>query len=359
MKLINKIRIWKITKKIVNILSNPAVLSVYFLLNFILLTFWYHILLEFDPNYTGMMLFIICIFSSLFSTIPIYILEKCFNNISSKINSELKNKNINSEDKKLLLDFIIKNEKYEVFFSNIKYCNIDFQSEIFSNKKIYSNLLDYCNFTAEKSYLLYFQIEENLELYSNNILEDVIYLFKRNNKEKIINLKNKLYAEYNKNTIQEESIKYILESNISQLQKIYLISKKEIQEIVDNIELIEYSFENKELIILDIFNEMSMERKLECFKNESFSIYIKKIYELNKHADFNESYYLLHMYKFYFKELCSFVKEQELTDYYQILSFVFNKCEEDEIDFIKYRANTLIDLKEKTIENKKINIIQI
>lgn len=359
MKLINKIKIWKITKKIDNILKYQFALFVYMLLNFILFIFLYHILFKFDDNSNDILVFIIGLLSSLFSLITLHILEVFFNNIDNKINNQLKNKDINIEDKKLLLDFIIENKTYEVFFSIIKYCNMDFQIEIFSNKNIYSNLLNSCNFNDEKSELLYSQIEENLELYPNTIIEEVIYLLKRKNKEKIIDIKNKLYTEYNKNTIQEESIKYILESNISKLQKIYLISKKEIQEIVDNIELIESSFENKELIILDIFNEMSMDKKLECFKNENFSIYIKKIYELSKHSEYSDSCYLIKMYEFYFKELCSFVKEQELTDYYQILSFVFNACTENEINSIKYRTNTLIDLKEKTIENKKINIIQI
>lgn len=359
MKLINKIRIWKMTKKIVKICDNIVVFIVYFFLNWILFIFLYYLLFKVDSNSIGIGHFITMLFSGLFTIITFNRLEVFFNNIDNKINNQLKNKDINIEDKKLLLDFIIENKKYEVFFSNIKYCNMDFQIEIFSNKNIYSNLLNSCNFNDKKSELLYSQIEENLELYPNTIIEEVIYLLKRKNKEKIIDIKNKLYTEYNKNTIQEESIKYILESNISQLQKIYLISKKEIQEIVDNIELIESSFENKELIILDIFNEMSMDKKLECFKNEKFSIYIKKIYELSKHSEYSDSCYIVNMYKFYFKELCSFVKEQELTDYYQILSFVFNKCEENEIDSIKYRTNTLIDLKEKTIENKKINIIQI
>ncbi len=319
MKLINKIRIWKITKKIVNILSKHSVLFVCLLLNFILFTFLYHILFKFEANSTGMMLFIISFFSSLFSIIHIYILEKFFNNISSKINNELKNKDINSEDKKLLLDFIIKSKKYEVFFSNIKYCNIDFQTEIFSNKDIYSIYANSCNFSYDKSEFLYNQIEENLELYPNNIIEDVIYLFKRHNKEKIINLKNKLYAEFDKNKIQKESIKYILESNISPLQKLYLISKKEINEILDDIELIKSSFEDEELIILDIFNEMPMDKKLECFKNENFSIYIKKIYELSKHSEYSDSCYLIKMYEFYFKELCLFVKENCLFFYTKMI----------------------------------------
>lgn len=354
MKLINKLKCWKIIQNLVSLHESIHFISIMLCLQ-IFVTL---IIMLYFFNITSGLYFLLLPVPSFILAYLMSFVFSYVKNINNNINNKLKNKNIKKEDKEILINFIIEEKRYDIFFENIKDYDLDFQNEIFTNEKIYSIFLNRCNFSIEHNNLLYFQVEEILELYPKNILENIVYLLKRKNTDKIINIKKKLYSEYDKNKIKEESIEYILKSKISDIQKLYLISKKEINQILENMELIKSSFEDGELIILDIFNEMSIDKKLECFKNENFSIYIKKVYELNKHCDYNDSYYLRKIYDVYFKELCLLIKEKELTEYYQIISFVFNQCSENEIDSIKYRTNTTIELQKNIIEDKNLKVIK-
>lgn len=350
MKLINKIKYWKIIEELCNDDTSGYLFILSCFVNLIFFSVLYSIIL----NDSSILVSFVSICSAFLSSVlSMSLLEKNFHSIKSKITKEIKRTEINDTDKKLLIDYIIKSKKYILLFENIKEFNIELQMEIFNNKDVYDTFLYYCSFSKHNTELIYKQIEENIDKYEEK--EKIMYLLKRKNTEKTINIKQKMYTIYDKDIIKYENVSQILNVDINKFQKIYLLSKKSVQDIVDNIELIKSSFEENELIIFDIFNEMSIEKKLECLKNEIFSIYTKDKLESMKKTT-NENDYLISMYDIYFKELCLLVKEKELKDYYSILSYVFKDVTEKEIKSIQYRSNVLIE-DNKNVEHK--NIIKI
>lgn len=195
------------------------------------------------------------------------------------------------------------------------------------------------------------------EIHENNPnIEKLVILLNRLNKKEIEDIKKNLYIKYDQNTIQINNIEDLLLDNISIHEKIYFISKKYINDILNHVKLIKSTFYENDLIMFDIFKEMSIEKKLECFKNEQFAIYLKEEYDLNKNK---ENYCFKNIYNIYFKDLCIIVQEKELKDYYLILSYIFKDLKEQEIQSIQYRSNTMIELQKNIIEDKKLKIINI
>lgn len=329
MNIIKKIKILDKIKKSLNdpVVCTAIMCSLSILCSIIIMSIVKWLYYEKDDYHV----YFLCLLLNFILVIPIMIILSIFKKIiKEKIQKVLRKVEIS--EKEFIINYL-KNENDKDFLMYVSNLSLSMKKIMLLDKELLNRL--YKNEGNKNLYLMFEDfIKESVKNKSDDIYDPIAYLFYNIETNDIIEIKNYLFLKYKKES-KETTIKNILEKKeMNKFEMMCNLSYQSIDNIMEHKELIQESYSENILIILDLFGLMSINGKLKCLKNENFNVYLKKIEKISK-----EKYSLTDIYNKYFKDLCDIIKNEELKEYYSTISYLFSDINMEEVEILKYRAS--------------------